>query len=148
MPDFAMVSPEAKKQKLPSEAVVQLGLNLFAQNSQLHRFPGAKEPVIQGQMSHEAYPGGFFKQTEVFKEFLEYMHQQNATFPATYDDFQNRYAMKIVMTSDPPHQTQTAYARGCYMKVSAMFQWVDVMDTYSTWLGGRGKQSTATTLRL
>ena len=61
------------------------------------------------------------------------MHQENRSFPAAYDDFQNRYGTKVVTTSDPPLQSQTAYARGCYMKVSAMLQWVDVMDTYLAW---------------
>jgi hypothetical protein len=132
-PDFVPAGKYPKKATMESEASVQLGFHDFSDNSSLCNLEGAREKVAQVKIAHAGKPSLLFKHTEVFVEFLEYVHAQDSRFPATLKDFEKRFVMRFVMGPDPPAQSQVAYALGCYMKVSAMGVFVDIFETYLAW---------------
>ena len=134
VPDFDVPTGKfQKKATMECEASVQLGFHDFSDNSLLCNLEGEREKVAQVKIAHAGKPCLLFKQTETFVEFLEFMHTQDSSFPDTLKEFEKRFVMRFVMAPDPPAQSQVAYARGCYMKVSAMGLFVDIFDTYLAW---------------
>ena len=134
VPDFDVPTGKfQKKATMESEASVQLGFHDFSDNSLLCNLEGEREKVAQVKIAHAGKPCLLFKQTETFVEFLAFMHTQDDSFPDTLKEFEKRFVMRFVMAPDPPAQSQVAYARGCYMKVSAMGRFVDIFDTYLAW---------------
>ena len=49
------------------------------------------------------------------------------------DDFEKRYEVRFVMSSDPPIEKQILYARGAYIKLKAMDNIIGVFDAYFAW---------------
>ena len=118
---------------MPDSAVVQIGLQLYSDNSDLCNLPGFKDKVVAMMMAHNAKPSLFYMHADSFAAFLSHAHSVNNDLPETLDQFEKRYEMRFVMASFPPVEEQIAYARGAYVKLQLVSKVIEVFDSYFAW---------------